>query len=142
MEKWVPRLLGGWVVLNGLVVAAIAALAFNQSPIVYEPSGFGPDRIPLARIFHPYESSAGWFLILIAMVFILLGVGFLSRRRWSRWAGMTIVLLAVGATLPALAWGVSHREFGVVAGGAAKVGFYLFIGMLLSTRTARRIFKK
>jgi hypothetical protein len=142
MEKWVPRLLGGWVVLNGLAVAAIAALAFNKSPIVYEASGFGPDRIALARIFHPYEASAGWFLIFIAAVFILLGVGIHGRRRWARWAGMAIVLLAVAATLPALVWGVSHREFGVVAGGAAKVALYLVIAMLLSTHAARRVFNK
>jgi len=138
MERLLPKLLGGWALLNTLLVAAAAVLAFLRHPMIFEPQGIGPDRIAIAALFTPYEAQAWAFLLVIALMMAIVGFGLIRRKRWARILLIVALIGAMLATLPALIWGATSGSPAVAVGGALKIAIYLVFALALNTNFAKR----
>ncbi len=59
--------------LNGVFVFALGVFTLLGSNLVFNASGYGPDRVPIASLLGPLAPHAGWALPALGLIVVLIG---------------------------------------------------------------------
>ena len=133
-------ILGGLGVLNAVVALVLCVATLGGSRLLFTVLGAGTGRVAPATLLGPWAPHAGWVLVALSLGAGATGVGLLRLQPWARWALIVVAALAALATAVAIAWGVTHRDWGVVASGAVKVALYGALATYLGSANVRAAF--
>lgn len=135
-------ILGTLGVLNGIATIGLGVATAAGLRWVYEVHGVGPGRVPLASVFGSLAPHAGWILLGLGALLVVLGAGILAGRPWARWATVTICAVAALATVMELGTAAQARELGVMVFGGLKLALYVGLGAYLLSGTGGRGFAR
>jgi hypothetical protein len=128
--------------LNGVVTFTLGLVTLLGSRVLFTPSGYGPNRVAISQLFGPLAGQAGWIVLALGALFVLVGHGLFTLRRWARLAVVWVFALVAGATLVAAGWGVYHGEVGVAISGLLKAGAEAGLCLYLASRGVRGAFSR
>ena len=141
MKKPAPVLiLSILAVLNGGVTLALGMITLLGSRLLFTPGGYGPNRVAIAHLLGPLSAQAGWVMLALGGIFILVGYGLFTLREWARLTLFWVFAVLASATLVAVGWGVYHGELGVVLSGLLKVGVEVALCLYLAAPGVRCAF--
>jgi hypothetical protein len=123
------------------VALALGVATLAGSRVLFTVLGAGTERVAPATLLGPWAPHAGWVLVSLSLGAAAVGVGLLRLRPWARRALVVVAALAALATAVAVAWGIAHRDWGVVASGALKVALYLALATYLRSANVRGAFR-
>ncbi len=142
MKKPAPIvILSVLAVLNGVVTFALGAVTLLGSRLLFTPSGYGPNRVAIAKLLGPFSGQVGWVMLALGVVFVLIGYGLFALREWARLTLFWVFAVVAGATLVAVGWGVYHGELGVILSGLLKAGVDAALCLYLAAPGVRGAFR-
>jgi hypothetical protein len=126
--------------LNGLFVFALGMLTLLGNNFVFTPSGYGPDRVAIASLLGPFAPRAGWVLLSLGLIVVLVGYGLFALKSWARYFLLAVLIIVALATVVEIVLGFNRSYWGVVIGGAVKLAFYAVLIWYFNSGSVKRAF--